>query len=699
MVDENNTNPVLKNVHHSGDVYVCPMCPGASHQGSDGDSDSIYTDYRRRFWFSAVFAFPLMLWVMTAHFSLGAGFSWLEGARSAWVQFLLATPVMLWGGLPFWIKGLQSLKNRNLNMFTLIMLGTWAAYGFSIYGVVQAQWGGQYAYHIYFEAAASITVLVLLGQLLESKARVKTMDAMRELLDLTPTTARRIERGGAELDIPVAEVKVADMLRVRPGEYIPVDGVITQGSSSVDESMITGESVPVTKYIGDDVTGATLNGSGSFLMKATRIGKDTVLAHIVEMVVKAQRTRAPIQRLADVVSAYFVPAVIAIAIITACVWWLYGPEPKAVYAVMNAVAVLIIACPCALGLATPISIIVGTGRGAKAGVLIKNAEALETLHKVDTLIVDKTGTLTEGKLKFVYVETLPGFTEEAVMRYALSLEKLSEHPIAEAIVQGVKDKGIEGLEVSNFTYHVGKGIEAYCDNQRIVLGNQALLAMFSIPPNMLYVAAEPYLKKGQSAIFMGVGREPAGILVVADTIKPEAPEAVRLLQESGLEIVMLSGDHFATAEHIADQLGIKKIEAPVLPEKKLEVIQGLQAAGKKVAMAGDGINDAPALAQADVGIAMGTGTDVAIETAGITLISGDLMAIVRARHLSQATLRNIKQNLFFAFAYNIIGIPIAAGVLYPTYGVLLNPIIASAAMALSSISVILNSLRLRNVEL
>jgi Cu+-exporting ATPase len=684
----------------------CPIC-GMMLEPEKITTDLAPTpelqDMTRRFWVSAVLALPLLLMTMGAHLFKDLPHDLMVGRQSLWLQLGVATPVVLWGGWPFFVRGAASVKNRSLNMFTLIALGTGVAYIYSVavtvFPEVFAHWFEGKPTEAYFEAAAVITTLVLLGQVLELKARAQTSTAMRALLDLAPKIARIMHADGGEADIPLADVKKGDLLRVRPGEKIPVDGMVAEGASAVDQSMITGESMPVEKNPGDKVTGATVNGTGGFTMRAERVGDETMLAQIVEMVSKAQRTRAPIQRLADKVAGYFVPLVVLTAIITALAWWLYGPEPKIAYALVNAVAVLIIACPCALGLATPMSIMAGTGRGARAGVLIKNAEALETLEKVDTLIVDKTGTLTEGKPKVMSVVPVNGFNENTVLKLVASIERGSEHPLAAAIVRGAEDKKLTLAEVTGFQSVTGKGVTGTAEGHKVAFGNAALLESLSVAAEELKSKAEPYRAQGQTVMFVAVDGKAAGLITVADPIKQTTQEALRQLKEMGLHIVMLTGDSKTTAVAIAKKLGIDDVEAEVLPERKSQVIQQLQAKGHKVAMAGDGINDAPALAQAQVGIAMGTGSDVAMESAGVTLVKGDLMGIVRARRLSHATMRNIRQNLFFAFIYNAFGIPVAAGVLYPVFGLLLNPIIASAAMSLSSVSVIVNSLRLRSVKL
>jgi P-type Cu+ transporter len=701
-------------------IYICPMHPEV-RQPTPGNCpicgmtlepekvtltdtpDAELNDMTRRFWVSAALSLPLLFITMGAHLIKDMPHELIYGQTSLWLQMAVATPAVLWGGWPFFVRGAASVKNRNLNMFTLIALGTGVAYLYSaavtLLPDVFAGWFDDKPVEVYFEAAAVITALVLLGQVLELKARAQTSNAMRALLDLAPKIARIIQEDGKEVDIPLSDVQRGDLLRVRPGEKIPVDGEVVEGSSSVDQSMITGESIPVEKNSGDKVIGATVNGTGGFIMRAGRIGSETMLARIVEMVSKAQRSRAPIQRLADAVAGYFVPLVVLIAIITAFVWGIYGPEPKIAYALVNAVAVLIIACPCALGLATPMSIMTGTGRGAIAGVLIKNAEALEILEKVDTLIVDKTGTLTEGKPKLVSVIPLNSFDENTVLKLAASIERGSEHPLAAAIVRGAEERKITLAEVTGFQSVTGKGITGTVEGHKVALGNTALLESQSISTDTLQTQAEPSRAEGQTVMFVAIDGKAAGLVTVADPIKQTTQEALRLLKDMGMHIVMLTGDGKTTAMAVARKLGIDDVEAEVLPERKNEIIRELQAKGHKVAMAGDGINDAPALAQAEIGIAMGTGADVAMESAGVTLVKGDLMGIVRARRLSHATMNNIRQNLFFAFIYNIMGIPVAAGILYPTFGLLLSPIIASAAMALSSVSVIANSLRLRTVKL
>ena len=701
-------------------IYTCPMHPQVRQIGPGNcpicgmalepetvaladKPDPELIDMTRRFWVAVILSAPLLVKVRGEHFV-----PWihetLNGDAGRWLQLAFATPVVLWCGWPFFERGWKSILNRSLNMFTLIGLGIGVAYGYSVAVTLLPDWfkaftGSNQTPDVYFEAASVITALVLLGQVLELRARSQTNSALRALFDLAPKMARIISADGSESDIPVSEVKLGDLLRVRPGEKIPVDGVVIEGSSAVDQSMLTGESMPVEKHPGDKVTGATLNGTGGLVMRAERVGLDTMLAQIVAMVAKAQRSRAPIQRMADIVSGYFVPIVVAVAVLTALAWWLWGPEPKLAYALLNSIAVLIIACPCALGLATPMSIMSGTGRAARAGILIRDAAALESFEKVDTLIIDKTGTLTEGKPKLVNIVATKGFDETTLLRLAASLERGSEHPLAAAIVRGATDRGIDLTEATDFQSLTGKGVEGLVDGKKVVLGNKAILQSLNIVPEELEVLAQPFRAEGQTAMLLAVDGHAAGIVVVADPIKSTTPEAIRLLRQEGLRIVMLTGDNQATARSVAQKLGIDEIEADVLPARKAEIVQAMQQKGRKVAMAGDGVNDAPALAAAEVGIAMGNGTDVAMESAGITLVKGDLMGIVRARRLSHAVMRNIRQNLFFAFIYNILGVPVAAGVLYPFFGLLLSPIIASAAMAFSSVSVITNSLRLRNTIL
>jgi Cu+-exporting ATPase len=667
-------------------------------------------DMSRRFWVSLALTVPLlaiamasMLWDMQFQRILSA-------ATLPWLEFALATPVVVWGGFPFFQRFWTSLVNHSPNMFTLIGLGTGVAYLYSVVATIvpqifPASLRGMSGYpDVYFEAAAAITTLVLLGQVMELRARSRTGAALRALLDLSPRTARLLGADGSEHDVPLERVKPGALLRVRPGEKIPVDGVVIEGSSSVDESMITGESMPVEKSDGSKVVGATINGTGSFVMRAERVGSETLLARIVQMVSQAQRSRAPIQRLADRVSAWFVPIVVGVSAVTFVTWLVWGPQPRFAHALVNAVAVLIIACPCALGLATPMAIMVSVGRGAHAGVLIKNAEALETLEKVDTLVVDKTGTLTEGKPRVVsIVPVLPGLSEDELLRLAASLERGSEHPLASAILLAAKERNLTPSDVKNFQSLTGRGVTATIDGKQVAAGNEQLLQDLRFADGVAAKDVSATLQKiraeAQTGIFVVLGNEVAGIIGIADPVKPSTPLAIQTLCKDGVHVVMITGDNRITAKAVAHRLGIEGFDAEVLPEGKSEVIRKLQEQGRVVAMAGDGINDAPALAQANVGIAMGTGTDVAIESAGITLVKGDLTGIVRARKLSSATMRNIRQNLFFAFIYNAIGVPLAAGVLYPVFGWLLSPIFAAAAMSLSSVSVIANALRLRRVKL
>jgi P-type Cu+ transporter len=661
-------------------------------------------DMTRRFWWSLAFTAPVLAF-MLADFLPDRPLHRVvaPGARN-WLELALVTPVVVWGGWPFLQRGWASVVNRHLNMFTLIALGVGAAYVYSVVATVAPglfpeafRMMGEVA--VYFEPAAVIVVLVLLGQVLELRARSQTSGAIRGLLSLAPSTARRVEAGGSERDIPLEQVRVGDRLRVRPGERVPVDGVVTDGHTTVDESMVSGEPIPVEKRRDAKVTGGTMNGTGTFVMEAQRVGRDTLLAQIVRMVSEAQRSRAPIQRLADTVSGWFVPIVIAVAVLTFVVWGIYGPPPRLAYALVNAVAVLIIACPCALGLATPMSIMVGTGRGAEAGVLIRNAEALETLEAVTTVVVDKTGTLTEGTPEVVTIVAERGFDERTLVRLAASVEAVSEHPLAGAIVASARQRAIELTAVSGFSSATGKGVTGIVDGRRVVVGNLAQLQDFGIPTGSLGDKAQELQRTGQTVMFVGVDGTAAGLLGVADPIKPTAAEAIEALHRDRVRVVMLTGDNRSTAEAVARTLGIDRVEADVLPDGKAATVRRLQAQGERVAMAGDGINDAPALAQADVGIAMGTGTDVAMESAGITLVKGDLRGILRARRLSRATMRNIRQNLFFAFVYNALGVPLAAGALYPVFGLLLSPMIASAAMTFSSVSVIGNALRLRRAVL
>jgi len=660
-------------------------------------------DMQRRFWVSALLAAGT-LFLSMSELIPGQPVQRAIGVRlSLWLQLVLSTPVVLWGGWPFFQRGWASLVNRHLNMFTLIALGTGVAYAFSLFALLfPHRLPAAFRMHgdmpsVYFEAAAVITALVLLGQVLELRARSQTSGAIRALLGLQPKIAHRVRPDGSEEDLPLDRVQVGDLLRVRPGEKIPVDGIVVDGHSTVDESMLTGEPIPVEKTKGDRATGATVNGTGSLVIRAERVGSETMLAQIVRMVSEAQRSRAPIQGLADRVASYFVPAVVLVAVMTFVVWALVGPEPRLAYALVNAIAVLIIACPCALGLATPMSIMVGTGRGARAGVLFKNAEALETLEKVDTLVVDKTGTLTEGKPKLVAVVVTRG-DENEILQLAASLEQQSEHPLASAIVAAARERGLSLLTVENFQSITGKGVVGIVNGHKVAVGNRALLGE-SAEAQLLDMTAGKLRKNGQTAMLLQIDDSPVAALAVADPIKQGAAESIRALHEEGVRVVMLTGDSRTTAEAVARQLGIDDFRAEVTPRDKVEHVKALQAERRVVAMAGDGINDAPALAQADVGIAMGTGTDVAIEAADVTLVKGDLQGIVRARRLSRATMQNIRQNLLFAFLYNTLGIPIAAGVLYPFVGLLLNPMIASAAMSLSSASVITNALRLRHAKL
>ena len=688
---------------------TCPICGMALEPltvGAEEGPDPELADMTRRFWIGLVLSVPLLVFAMGDMLPGEPLRHLVPGRVAAWLQLVLATPVVLWAGWPFFVRGRASVVNRSLNMFTLIALGTGMAYVYSVAGTVApGLFPESFRTHgdevgLYFEAAAIITVLVLLGQVLELRARSRTSSAIRALLNLAPPTARRVRPDGAEEDVPLEAVQAGDLLRVRPGERIPVDGVVLEGASAVDESMVTGESIPGEKVPGSRVTGGTVNGTGTFVMRAERVGSETLLARIVQMVAEAQRTRAPIQRLADQVSAWFVPAVVAVAVLTFIGWSLWGPEPRFAYGLVNAVAVLIIACPCALGLATPMSIMVGTGRGAQAGVLVKNAEALELTEKVDTLVVDKTGTLTEGKPRLTVVKPAPGHDEPTVLRLAAGLERGSEHPLAAAILAGAAERGVTVPAPEDFRSFTGKGVVGRVEGRAVALGNLALMQHLDVAVDPLLAEAADNLRSdGQTVMLVAVDGRVAGLVAVADPIKPSAPEALQALGRSGLRIVMLTGDSRRTAEAVARKLGIEHVEAEVLPERKSEVVRELQGKGRKVAMAGDGVNDAPALAQADVGIAMGTGTDVAIESASIALVKGDLRGIVRARRLSQVTMRNIRQNLFFAFVYNALGVPIAAGVLYPVFSLLLSPIIASAAMTFSSVSVIGNALRLRRAEL
>jgi P-type Cu+ transporter len=683
----------------------CPICGMALEPravtATQEDNPEL-RDMTRRFWVSLALTAPLLVIAM-ADMLPGMPIQHALPGWLPWIELVLATPVVLWGGAPFFQRGWTSVVNRSTNMFTLIAMGTGVAYLYSVVatvfpGIFPASAGMGGMPDVYYEAAAAITTLVLLGQVLELKARSRTSAALRALLDLAPKTAR-ILRDGREEDIPLEQVKPGDRLRVRPGEKIPVDGVVIEGSSAVDESMISGESMPVEKIAGSRVVGATVNGTGSLIIDAEHVGSETLLAQIVQLVGQAQRSRAPIQKIADRVAGWFVPAVIAIAIVTFIAWATIGPEPRLAHALVNAVAVLIIACPCALGLATPMAIMVGTGRGAHAGVLLRNAEALETLEKVDTLVLDKTGTLTQGKPSVESVIALAGHEESEIVRLVASLEQGSEHPLGTAIVQAATENNLTMVSAEGFQYFTGRGVAGKVDGKSVVAGNEKLFRELGLEPGPLSKPAERQRAEGQTAIFVAVDGRPAGVIGIADSIKLSTPQALRELKMEGLHILMMTGDSRATAQAVASKLQIDEFEAEVLPQQKSEIIKSLQAKGKTVAMAGDGINDAPALAQANVGIAMGTGTDVAMESGSITLVKGDLQGIVRARKLSRATMRNIRQNLFFAFVYNSVGVPIAAGVLYPFFGILLSPILAAAAMSFSSVSVITNSLRLRKIRL
>jgi Cu+-exporting ATPase len=686
----------------------CPICgmalePRGAVAAETENPELI--DMTRRFWICAALTVGLLVLGMGDMLPGRPIWNFVSAGIGPWLQFALATPILWWGALPFFQRGWASLVNRQLNMFTLIALGTGTAYAYSVTAVLFPQLfpasfrttSGEVP--VYFEAAAAITTLVLLGQVLELRARSKTSSAIRSLLQLSPKSARLIRADGTEIDVPLAHVNAGDVLRVRPGEKIPVDGTVTDGESSVDESLMSGEPIPVEKVAGSKVTGATTNGTGTLVIRAERVGSETTLAQIVRMVTEAQRSRAPVQKLADRVAGYFVPVVVLIAFISFVVWALVGPEPRTAHALLNAVAVLIIACPCALGLATPMAIMVGTGRGAVAGILVKNAEALELLEKVDTVVVDKTGTLTEGRPKVILIAATSGRTDDEVLRVAASLENASEHPLAAAVLAAAKDKRIESSQVSDFKSITGKGISGVIENRPAILGNRKLFADSRIALDSLEAAAAKAEAEGQTAIFVALDHRAIGFISVADPIKPSTANAITQLRNDKIRIVMLTGDSQATAQAIGRKLGIDEVEAEVLPIQKAEVIKRLQTEGRVVAMAGDGVNDAPALAQANVGIAMGTGTDVAIESAGITLLKGDLGGIARARTLSKATMRNIRQNLFFAFAYNALGVPIAAGILYPVFGLLLSPIFASVAMTFSSVSVITNALRLRHLKL
>ena len=716
-----NPQPAESVLAPPGTTYICPMCPGVESDVPaacpmcgmalepmlitlEPLENPELIDMQRRFWISAALTLPLLIFAMGPMLELP-----LEALVShellRWAELILATPVVLWGGWPFFQRGWQSIKNRSPNMFTLIALGTGVAYIYSVVATLLPEIfpaslrlpNGTVA--VYFEAAAVIITLVILGQIMELRARDRTSNAIRALLELAPKTARRINNNGDEQDVALAEINVGDKLRVRPGEKIPLDARVLEGSSSVDESMVTGESIPLAKAVGDKVIGSTINANGSLIIAVEKVGEDTLLSQIVQMVAQAQRSRAPVQKLADSVAAYFVPAVVLISVVTFIVWAMLGPTPALAYAIINAVAVLIIACPCALGLATPMSIMVATGKGAGAGVLFKNAEAIELMQQIDTLVVDKTGTLTEGKPKLVTLESVADIERDDLLCFAASLERSSEHPLAEAIVAAANEHQLEIHEPKDFAAITGKGVVASIENHTVVLGNQALMEQQNIDTQIINNRAEALRRQGQTVMFIAVDHQLSGLIGVADPLKSSSVSAIKALHQENLEIIMLSGDNQTTANAVATELKIDQVIAGVLPEQKAEHIKRLQAQGKKVAMAGDGINDAPALAQADVGIAMGTGTDVAMESATVTLVKGDLKGIVRARKLSRATMHNIRQNLFFAFIYNGIGVPIAAGVLYPIFGILLSPMIAAVAMSFSSVSVISNALRLRRTEL
>ncbi|MGB2140608.1 MAG: copper-transporting P-type ATPase [Psychrobacter sp.] len=700
-------HPEVRDVRNSG----CPICgmglePETITAGEE-DTEEL-DDMTRRFWICTVLTLPLFIYAMGEMVGLNfdqIGPLDLSGQMGQIIQLVLATPVVVWGAAPFFVRGWQSIQSRNLNMFTLISLGVGAAFGFSIVatffpGIFPDSFrGASGQVGVYYEAAAVITTLVLLGQVLELKARSQTSGAIRALLELAPPTARRVNDKGEEVEVSLDEVVAGDHLRVRPGEKLPVDGMVVEGSSSVDESMVTGEPIPVTKEQGDDVTGGTVNGTGTLLVEAVNVGEDSVLSKIVQLVSDAQRSRAPIQRLVDQVAGWFVPIVIVISIITFIVWAIFGPEPAMAYAMVNAIAVLIIACPCALGLATPMSIMVGTGKGAQNGVLIKNAEALETMEKVDTIVVDKTGTLTEGQPALTAIDALSGQDEDEFLALVAAVESASEHPLAEAIVRAAQDKSLTIPKAQNFNSTTGEGVEAIVNGKAVAIGNSKLMESLNSYDQDLSDKADVRRKEGETVMFVAIDGKAAGIISVADPIKPSTKDAIGLLHDAGLKVIMLTGDNQKTAQAVANKLGIDEVHADVSPEDKNRIVKEMQDSGKLVAMAGDGINDAPALAQADVGIAMGTGTDVAMESAGVTLLKGDLMGIAKAHKLSRSTMRNIRQNLFFAFIYNAIGVPIAAGVLYPAFGLLLSPMIAAAAMSLSSVSVIANALRLRTLDL
>lgn len=714
--------PIAGSVPMARTEYICPMHPEIvrDRPGScpicgmaleprtvrlEDEPNPELADMTRRFWISAVLAAPVLFLAMSDMIPGQPMQRVLSPRLITWIEMVLATPVVMWSGWPLFERGWASLVNRSLNMFTLIAMGVGVAYAYSLSAVLLPNLfpasfrDAEGSVPIYFEAAAVITVLVLLGQVLEIRARSRTSSAIKALLGLAPKTARVIRNDGRDEDVPLDRVVPGDRLRVRPGEKVPVDGVVLEGNSSVDESMVTGEPMPVEKKGGDRLIGATVNGTGGFVMRAERVGSDTLLAQIVRMVNEAQRSRAPIQRLADLAASYFVPAVVIVAVVTFVIWVILGPQPRMAYALVNAVAVLIIACPCALGLATPISIMVGTGRGATAGILIRNAEALEILEKVDTLVMDKTGTLTEGKPRLISVTAVAGFADAEVLGLAASLERGSEHPLAAAIVAGAQEKGLTLFAPDKFESVTGQGVMGRIDGRMVALGNKHMMSELGVTTEAISAQADAERKDGHTVMFVAVDGRPAGLIGVADPIKASTAEALKILQDDGVRIVILTGDNRITAEAVAKKLGIDEVEAEVLPDQKVAVVKRLQSQGRVVAMAGDGINDAPALAQAQVGIAMGTGTDVTMESAGVTLVKGDLRGIAKARQLSRATMRNIRENLFFAFIYNALGIPLAAGVLYPVFGLLLSPIIASAAMSFSSVSVITNALRLRRVSL
>ena len=697
-------HPEVRDVRNSG----CPICGMALEPETltIGEEDtSELDDMTRRFWICTVLTVPLLIYVMSGMFGVDFSQYGIPSQVLQWAELVLATPVVLWGAAPFFVRGWQSIKSRNLNMFTLIAIGVGAAYVFSIVATFFPNIfpdsfrdaSGQVG--VYYEAAAVIVTLVLLGQVLELKARSQTSGAIRALLELAPPTARRVDENGEEVEVSLDEVVTGDKLRVKPGEKLPVDGTVIDGNSNVDESMVTGEPIPVSKVAGDTVTGGTVNGTGTLLVEAVNVGADSVLSKIVQMVAEAQRSRAPIQKLVDKVAGWFVPIVIVTSIITFIVWAIFGPEPAMTYALVNAIAVLIIACPCALGLATPMSIMVGTGKGAQNGVLIKNAEALERMEKVDTIVVDKTGTLTAGKPELTAIDAQVGQDEDEFLALVASVESASEHPLAEAIVRAAQERSLIIPKATDFNSTTGEGVQAVVDGKKVAIGNSKLMESLNSFDNELSTKADVRRKDGETVMFVAIDGKAAGIISVADPIKPSTKEAISLLHDAGLKVVMLTGDNEKTAQAVANKLGIDEVHADVSPEDKNRIVKEMQDSGKLVAMAGDGINDAPALAQANVGIAMGTGTDVAMESAGITLLRGDLMGIAKAYKLSHATMRNIRQNLFFAFIYNALGVPIAAGVLYPIFGILLSPMIAAAAMSLSSFSVIANALRLRRLKL